>query len=97
MKILVSFCIDADIIECPKDVSEYIKNYQKDFLEWLFNKENDHNYWMYDNGHKVGCSYRSDAFVEWLNNNVFNDSIEKARVLEVGVITSITEMIEISF
>lgn len=82
MKVLVSFCIDVDIMECPDLSLKELQIYQGKFLDWLFDKKNDHAYWMYHKGKKHGCSYRSQAFVEWLNTFVFQDTSEKASVLE---------------
>lgn len=82
MKVLVEFCLDMDIIECPDWIVEELPTYQIRFQEWLFNKENNHSYWMYKNGEKNGCRYRSKAFVEWLNEFVLHDYEEKASVIE---------------
>lgn len=82
MKVLVEFSVDADIIECPKWTVEELPAYQIQFREWLFDKKNDHPYWVYKNEEKHGCCYRSHAFVEWLNNFVMQDNLEKATVIE---------------
>ena len=82
MRVLVEFCIDADMIECPDFIVKDLESYQGEFSKWLCNEENDHNYWVYKNGEKYGCNYRSEAFVEWLNTFVLNTCAEKARVID---------------
>lgn len=82
VKVIVKFCIDADIIECPDWIVAELKLYQGKFTQWLFDKKNDHQYWSYKNGEKNGCCYRSGAFVDWLNNFVLHGDEEKSRVLE---------------
>ena len=82
MRVLVEFCIDADIIKCPDFIIKDLQAYQVQFTEWLYDLNNNHAYWMYEDGKKYGCSYRSRAFVEWLNTFVLNENEEKAKVLE---------------
>lgn len=82
IKVLVEFCIDADIIECPDWIVKDLGLYQTRFREWLSDENNDHSYWCYKNGKKVGSSFRSDAFVEWLNKFVLYNQSEKSKVLE---------------
>lgn len=82
IKVLVKFCVDADIIECPDWIVTDLKLYQQSFDEWLFDKKNDHPYWKYKDGEKYGCSYRSSAFVDWLNRFVLYSDSEKSSVLE---------------
>lgn len=82
MKVVLEFCINADIIECPNNIIKDIKKHQLDFFNWLFDENNDHSYWMYENGKKEGCCYRSDAFVEYLNTFVLSESKEKAVIIE---------------
>jgi hypothetical protein len=87
MEIVVRFCIDADIIDCPVDILNNLTEYRKQFIDWLFDKENNHSYWIYKNGKQYGCCYRSEAFVEWLNNFVLPNSVIKAKVLESKVVS----------
>lgn len=82
IKILVKFCVDADIIECPDWIVTDLKLYQQSFDQWLFDKKNDHPYWMYKNDEKYGCRYRANAFVEWLNRFVLYSDLEKSSVLD---------------
>lgn len=82
MKVVVEFDTSADLIEYPEEIIDRIENYRNQFLAWLFNRDNEHSYWFYDDGEKLGCSYRSEAFVEWLNKFALADSINKAKVLE---------------
>ncbi|WP_454054294.1 hypothetical protein [Clostridium sp. Marseille-Q7071] len=85
MRVVVKFDIDADIIDCPENITDNLIEYSNKFMNWLFDKQNNHSYWWYENGEKAGCSYRSEAFVEWLNKFVFDKSLNKAKVLECGV------------
>lgn len=83
MKVVLKFCINADIIDCPNDIIKNLGKYQLDFFDWLFDENINHSYWMYEDGKKEGCCYRSDAFVEWLNSFILAERDEKAIVLEV--------------
>jgi len=85
MQIIVRFDMDGDIIDVPQIIADNITKYQDEFLEWLFNDENDHEYWFYENGEKFGCSYRSEAFVGWLNEYPLKEIPEKATVSSSGV------------
>ena len=58
MKVVVTFDLDADIIDCPEDIIDNLIEYKDKFLNWLFDKKNNHPYWLYINGEKVGCYYR---------------------------------------
>jgi hypothetical protein len=82
MKVVVRFCIDADIIDCPEHIMDKLTYYRNKFTDWLFDKNNCHTYWVIENGEKIGCCYRSEAFVEWLNRFVLKDSLQKAVVVE---------------
>lgn len=72
---------DFDIIDLPSSLLENLNEFQNNFYKWLFNKKNDHDYWVYKDGEKAYCSYRSDAFIFWLNNIVLKNSIDKARIV----------------
>lgn len=72
---------DIDIIDVPSSLLKNLSELQDDFYKWLFNKENNHCYWIYKDGKKAYCSYRSDAFVFWLNNIVLKGGADKARVI----------------
>lgn len=82
MKVIINFCIDADLIECPDELTGKISEYRNQFLDWLGDEKNDHAYWHYVNGQKIGNCFRSDAFVEWLNTFILSSRAKKARVLE---------------
>jgi len=85
MKVVVTFGVDADIIDCPEDIIDNLIEYGDKFTSWLFDKKNNHSYWRYKNGEKFGCCYRSEAYVEWLNTFIFNNSLNKVIVLESSV------------
>lgn len=82
MKVVLKFCINADIIECLDDIIKNLEKYQLNFFDWLFDENINHSYWMYEDGKKEGCCYRSDAFVEWLNSFILAKSDEKAIIVE---------------
>jgi hypothetical protein len=82
VKVVVEFDCDADIIDCPDNIIDNLIDYSDLFLKWLFDKNNNHSYWMYEDGNKYGGSYRSEAFVEWLNIFILGDLEDKAKVLE---------------
>lgn len=74
--------LDLDIIDIPEELVQNISVLQENFFKWLFDKKIDHAYWVCDKEIKKYCSYRSEAFVEWINN-VFNcSSNQEARIIE---------------
>lgn len=81
MRMLVEFDINADIIDVPQSVIDNREVLQYRFLKWLYKKGNKHKYWKMLGG-TMGVMYRSDAFVEWLNEFVLKDSTERASILE---------------
>jgi len=72
---------DFDVIDIPQTIMEDIADIQQMFFKWLFDKKNNHKYWICVDDMKKYCSYRAEAFVEWLNNYYFLDSSERARCL----------------
>ncbi len=88
MKLLVEFDVDADIIDVPQYVIDNREHYQEQFLQWLSDPSVKHPYWhthtCADGSEIVGLCYRSDAFVEWLNE-ALGQAGEKAIVLESQV------------
>lgn len=53
---------------------------QKCFNKWLYDKTIDHDCWVYVDGKKYGVSYDVHDFIKWLNQNIFTDSDDKARI-----------------
>ena len=96
MRVALVFDYDADIIDCPEFVAQDLKGLQAEFDKWLFDKNNDHGYWWYEAGEKVGCNYRSDAFIDWLNT-VLIQTGEKAVLLEEGVQSYSKELPRLQF
>ena len=74
MKMIVEFDIGADIIDVPQSVIDNRENLRTHFLKWLYDKNTKYKYWveMKDStGKKMrGVCYRSNAFVEWLNEGL---------------------------
>ena len=63
----------VDVIEVPDKIIEQLNSIQRDFLSWMFDKSSNHKYWVIENGIKRYCAYSTEAFVEWLNENVLNN------------------------
>ena len=88
MKMLVEFDVDADIIDVPQYVIDNRQHYRNQFLEWLYDPSVKHKYrrtWTCADGSKfVGMSYRSDAFVEWLNRKL-RKAGDMSTVVQTGV------------
>lgn len=85
MRMILEFDVDADIIDVPQRIIDERELLRRRFLKWLYNKRNKHKYWIQidNNGPKCGMLYyRSEAFVEWLNKKVLQNSVEKAMVIE---------------
>ena len=77
---------DIEYMICPAKVGRNIHRLQKEFWEWLFDRENQHPYWFeYEEDGNVtyGVSYRTDAFIYWLNKMKFNKGKNVARLIEV--------------
>jgi len=85
MLIVTKFDVDADIIDAPLSVIEHAEDLQEQFFKWLFDKNVNHSYWWYENGLKFGCSYRSNAFIEWLNAFPLKNGDEKATIISTHV------------
>jgi len=82
MKLIINFGPDCDTVDVPEIVIEKLRDYDIQFQKWLCDKSIDHDYWVYDEeGEKVGCQFRSEAFVEWLNVYPLKNSPEKAKVI----------------
>ena len=96
MECIVRFDCHADIIEIPTNIAVRIHEYRNQFLDWLYDKHNDHDYWV---GNKEGVCYDTDAFVEWLNNNVKSGQTHPITIIEEGIAEDVCPagMIEIFF
>ena len=71
----------ADIVYIPKTIFD-IEELQNNFFRWLFDKKNDHQYWVIVNGEKKMCKYGTQAFIEWINNKILLESIEKSYIIK---------------
>lgn len=77
---------DIEYMICPAKIGRNINRLQKEFWEWLYDRENQHPYWFEDEEDGIvtyGVSYRTDAFVYWLNNVRFTKGKKVARLIEV--------------
>ena len=71
----------ADIVYIPKTIFD-IEELQNNFFRWLFDKKNDHQYWVIVNGEKKMRKYGTQAFIEWINNTILLESIEKSYIIK---------------
>lgn len=71
----------ADIVYIPEAILD-IEELQNDFFRWLFDKKNEHQYWVIVNGEKKMCQYGTQAFIEWINNTVLSESIDKSCIIK---------------
>ena len=103
MKCYVEFGLTADIIEIPNPVARKIDKYRNDFLDWIYDRNNSHKYWVKVKDGKGGwydaVCYDTDAFVDWLNENVINDKMEPATIVkrDVGINNCPKGMLRIFF
>lgn len=85
MLVVVSFTYDSDLVYIPDSSLYKPKKMQNLFDKWLYDKTIDHEYWIYKDGRKYGVSYDIDAFIKWLNENIFSDSDVKVKVVERNI------------
>jgi hypothetical protein len=89
MKIYVELSLDADIIEVPDMVAVNIHKYRDNFLDWMYDKNNHHKYWTKfrdgKGGWSEGVCYDTEAFVDWLNENVIVSNLSPAVFVERGL------------
>ena len=86
MLIVVSFTCDSDLVYIPDSPEYKPKKLQQLFDNWLYDKTIDHEYWVYKDGKKYGVSYDIDAFLKWLNKNIFADSDGKVKIIEKRIL-----------
>lgn len=81
---------NVDVIYVPDSSYFNIERKQDEFFKWLFDKRNDHAYWKVMDGEKTHCEYDVEAFVHWLNEEIYINNTDRARVVEknASVITS---------
>ncbi|MCL2400930.1 MAG: hypothetical protein FWC91_14460 [Defluviitaleaceae bacterium] len=85
MLLVVRFDGAVDIIDVPEFIIANIEDYRKQFLNWLGDENIDHDYWTYENGVKYGLSFRSNAFVEWLNTFPLSNTSDVAKTVETFI------------
>ena len=86
VKVRFEYEDDIEYMICPAKVGRNINRLQKEFFGWLYDRENQHPYWFEDeeDGNVTyGVSYRTDAFIYWLNKVKFNKGKNVARLIEV--------------
>ncbi len=81
VSVVYNDCNYMDIIWVPDSIQNLVR-IQNEFFKWMFDKENNHKYWVNINNQKMYCSYGTEAFIEYLNEFLLKDSIEKAKILE---------------
>ena len=86
MKMMIIFDCDADVIDVPEFVVDNRETFRRQFLKWIYDKNSHHKYWEKvtdrEGNQFVGLSYRSDAFVDWLNKKKLKNNAEKASIYE---------------
>lgn len=101
MQMVIQFDLDADIIEVPEYVVENRELMKRRFWKWLNNKDTKHKYWVTvtdRSGRRFkGLRYRSDAFVEWLNKKVLEDTEQCAYIVKEHTLDYPPEMPSIFF
>lgn len=85
MRVIVEFCKDVDVIDCPDVVVDNLDSYRCQFEEWFYDKSNNHGHWQYKDGEQCLHNFRSEVFVEWLNKFILKSHTEKTKVLVQGV------------
>lgn len=85
MLVVITVEFDSDLV-CIPDSSKYsLKKLQILFNKWLYDKDIDHEYWVYRDGRKYGVSYGIDAFIKWLNENIFEGCDDKVKIVEKNI------------
>lgn len=72
----------VDVIYVPDSLIIDMECKQDEFFKWLFDKRNDHAYWKVMDGEKTHCEYDVEAFVHWLNDGIYINDSDRARVVE---------------
>jgi hypothetical protein len=81
----------VDILYIPDSPQIDIESQQNAFFKCLFDKSNNHEYWKIIDGEKTYCEYDAEAFVKWLNEEVYVNISEKAQVVEKNTFTKILD------
>ena len=78
IKIKFEYESESDYIYCPDG---FMINMNK-FFEWIYG-DKEHRFWVYDElGERLGVEYRSDAVVEWINNNIKLSIEDKSYIID---------------
>jgi len=72
----------SDVIYVPDNPHIDVELKQDMFFKWLFDKSHDHEYWKFIDGNKMYCEYDAEAFVKWLNEDIYAKFSEKAKVVK---------------
>lgn len=70
------------LAEAPKNIVEHLEYYQRKFDYWIGNRRNKHNYWVRTFDGTYSLCFGSDAFVNWLNQQVLDGSDNQARIVK---------------
>lgn len=84
MRMFVEFDINADIIDVPQQVIDNREQLKRQFIKWLLNPDIKKKYTVTIKGTR-GLCYRSEAFVEFLNKKVLQNSKQKAVIIQQEV------------
>ena len=81
----------VDILYIPDSPQIDIESQQNAFFKWLFDKSNNHEYWKIIGGEKLYCEYDTEAFVKWLNEEVYVNVSERAQVVKKNTLVKILD------
>jgi hypothetical protein len=84
MLLLVEFDINADIIDVPQTVIDSRELLRRQFIKWLYSPGVKKKHTKTINGNS-GLCFRSEAFVEFLNKKVLQNSVQKAVIIQQEV------------
>lgn len=84
-KIAIEFTYHVDMIVVPDDVAENIKKIQRRFDKWLYDKSINHGCWIIKNGKKMGVSFDTSDFVNYINTYILNNNVLKARIIQTNL------------
>ena len=85
MLVVVNFTYDKYLVSIPDKTKYKPFKLQNLFDKWLFDEKVDHEYWVYTDGKKDYVSYDIDAFIKWLNENIFADCDDKVKIVEKDI------------
>lgn len=84
---------DDEFITCSAEIGDSINELREEFLKWIYDKNNDHKYWEYHKGKKYAVNYRTNAFIEWLNEIKFKNTDATATMIDPSLAVNVDKSI----